>query len=83
MQLVIAADGTIRYVYDELVDLRLLGCVEIRRGSHVEPDVLGRWTADLAPLGGPILGPFTERSTALAAEVTWIEEHWLLDRADG
>ena len=37
----------------------------------------GRWHADLRPVGGPVLGPFDRRSEALAAEVAWLEEHWL------
>lgn len=32
-----------------------------------------RWKVDLAPSGGPVLGPFQRRSTALAAEREWIE----------
>lgn len=36
-----------------------------------------RWQADLALCGGPVLGPFTRRADALAAEVAWIETHIL------
>ena len=35
-----------------------LGTLAIKRASHVEPDGLGRWHADLSPVGGPFLGPF-------------------------
>jgi hypothetical protein len=46
-----------------------------RRASHVEPVAGAGWTADMAPVGGPVLGPFKHRSEALAAE-----HEWLLDR---
>ena len=77
MNIVIAPDGTVRCVYAEAVDLRSLGRVEVRRASRVEPDGRGRWRADLAPVGGPVLGPFDRRSDALAAEARWLDEHWL------
>ena len=32
------------------------------------------WTANLAPVGGPVLGPFARRGDALAAEVAWLRE---------
>jgi hypothetical protein len=81
MDLVIRPDGTVRSLYDESIDLRLLGRLTIARGSHVEPDRRGRWTAELSPVGGPLLGPFDCRSDALAAERQWLEVHWLV-RAD-
>jgi hypothetical protein len=68
MQLVVDRRGTVSCVYDEALDLAALGDVAIRRGSHVEPDAAGQWWADLAPAGGPVLGPFGRRSAALAAE---------------
>lgn len=77
MQLVISSSGSIRCLYDESLDLRALGKLSISRGSHVEPDQDGRWIADLAPVGGPRIGPFENRSEALAAEVDWLNEHWL------
>jgi hypothetical protein len=76
MQLVIDRQGIIRGVYAEAIDLSRFGDVAIRRASHVEPDAAGRWWADLAPVGGPVLGPFDRRSEALTAELTWLEEHW-------
>lgn len=72
MELYISSDGTCQSVYDETVDLRLLGPTEIRRASHVEPTLDGLWTADMRPLAGPVLGPFPTRSQALAAEVAWL-----------
>ena len=77
MELVIEVTGQVRCVYGEELDLRALGQVVIRRGSHVEPTADGRWTADLAPVNGPLLGPFTTRTEALAAEVQWLHAHWL------
>ncbi|MGE0757205.1 MAG: hypothetical protein AB7O38_09300 [Pirellulaceae bacterium] len=59
------------------MDLATLGRLEIRRGSHVEPTGQGGWQADLAPVGGPVLGPFATRSAALAAELRWLHDHWL------
>lgn len=77
MQLVISSRGTVRCLYDETLDLHTLGKLSISRGSHVEPNEDGKWFADLAPVGGPKLGPFSSRSAALNAEVRWLEEHWL------
>lgn len=64
----------IQGIYDELLDLRGLGQVSIRRASMVEPDEEGRWWADMGLSGGPVLGPFSLRSQALAAEVEWLEK---------
>jgi hypothetical protein len=74
MEFFIASTGTVRCLYTEEFDLKLLGPLKIRRASHVEPTD-GGWTADLSPLGGPTLGPFARRSEALSAEVDWIEAH--------
>jgi len=81
MQIVIDAQGGVRCVYSETVDLAQLGRMTIARGSHVEPDAAGKWHADLAPVGGPKLGPFGRRSEALAAEARWLCDHWLLPDA--
>jgi len=82
MNIVIRPDGSLRCVYDETLDLTLLGKLEIRRGSHVEPDEAGQWWADLSPASGPQLGPFDHRSQALAAERDWLERNWLQPTAD-
>ncbi len=68
MMLVISPGGIVAGLYNELIDLGQLGSLHITRASHVEPDELGQWWADLAPVGGKKLGPFTVRSQALAAE---------------
>ena len=78
MQLIVLPDGAVRCVYDETIDLRELGQMEIRRGSHVEPDEDGRWFADMALVQGPRLGPFDLRSMALRAEREWLERYWLM-----
>jgi len=77
MQLVIDPTGGVRCLYGEAIDLAALGRVAIRRGSHVEPTDDGQWLCDLSPVSGPVLGPFASRSQALAAEVAWLEAHWL------
>ncbi len=77
MQIVVTPEGTLRLVYDEAIELASLGRVVIARASHVEPDQQGGWLADLAPVGGPKLGPFARRSQALAAEQEWLKRHWL------
>ena len=77
MNLVIRPGGLVHCVYGEAIDLAALGALTIRRASHVEPDLEGRWWVDLQPVGGGRLGPFNLRSEALDAERLWLEEHWL------
>ena len=72
MELIVAGDGGVRCIYDESLDLRALGKLQITRASHVEPDLDGYWWADMGPVGGPVLGPFASRSEALAAERGWL-----------
>jgi hypothetical protein len=55
----------------------------IARASLVEPDDEGRWWADLGPVQGPVLGPFTLRSFALEAEQKWLKDHWLANPDHG
>jgi len=78
MELVVESNGAVRCVYAEEVDLDSLGQVSIRRGSHVEPTQDGEWTADLSPVGGPVLGPYKKRTDAIDAELAWLAENWLL-----
>lgn len=80
MILVINPAGQVRCLYEEAIDLAALGALSITRASHVEPDERGRWWADLAPVGGPMLGPFGIRSEALDAERDWLERHCLIER---
>ena len=72
MELVVDAGGSVRCIYDEALDLREIGKLQITRASHVEPDAEGNWWADMGPSGGPVLGPFRSRSKALGAERGWL-----------
>lgn len=81
MEMLIETKGQVHCVYGEAIDLHQLGRLKIQRGSHVEPNEEGRWLADLAPVGGPVLGPFDSRSTALKAEGSWLQR-WLCRSAE-
>ena len=72
MELVVGAGGEVRCIYDEALDLREIGKLQITRASHVEPDRAGFWWADMGPSGGPVLGPFKNRTEALGAERGWL-----------
>ena len=72
MELVVGCDGGVRCIYDEALDLREIGKLQITRASHVEPDRDGFWWADMAPVDGPVLGPFKNRTEALQAERGWL-----------
>ena len=77
MDLVVTPAGVVKAIYGEILNLTIFGPAVIHRASHVEPDLHGRWWADLRPVAGPVLGPFAVRSTALDAEVAWLNTHWL------
>jgi hypothetical protein len=72
MELVIGVAGGVRCIYDEALDLREIGKLQITRASHVEPDLNGNWFADMGPSGGPVLGPYGCRTEALEAERGWL-----------
>lgn len=91
VELFFGADGTARAVYSDDVDLgaiaQVVGAVEIKRASHVEParlqlgfdpgtDERGGigWWVDMSPSGGPDLGPFVTRQAALDAEAAWLSQ---------
>jgi len=75
MNINITTDGKLRFIYaDDLQPLLELGTPQVRRASHVEPTENGQWTADMSPVSGPVLGPFTLRSEALTAEADWLRE---------
>ncbi|MEI8195171.1 MAG: hypothetical protein WCI73_04615, partial [Phycisphaerae bacterium] len=73
--LIIAPNGVMTCIYTEALALDAFGAPRITRASHVEPDHAGSWWADLAPLDGPVLGPFGHRSDALRAEQDWLGTH--------
>ena len=77
MELVIASTGLALAIYDEAFEFAALGRVSIQRASHVEPNAEGEWLADLAPVGGPVLGPFSKPTDAMAAETAWLRAYWL------
>jgi hypothetical protein len=72
MELVVGTEGSVRCIYDEALDLREIGKLQITRASHVEPDADGCWWADMGPVNGPVLGPFSSRTGALDAERGWL-----------
>ena len=72
MELVVGVDGMARCIYDEAVELREIGKLQITRASHVEPDAEGFWWADMGPVDGPVLGPYGSRTEALGAERGWL-----------
>ena len=80
MTLVVDPTGRVTTIYDEAIDLASLGRLSITRASSVEPAGDASWHADLSPVRGPRLGPFRNRSEALAAEKSWLEAHWLVPK---
>ena len=74
MVLVVGCDGGVRCIYDEALDLREIGNLQITRASHVEPDAEGSWWADMGPSGGRVLGPYGSRTEAMGAERAWLAE---------
>jgi|GEM_PF-354099 hypothetical protein len=72
MELVVGNEGDVRCISDEALDLRTLGKLQITRASHVEPDAEGYGFADMGPVDGPVLGPFTSRTEAFGAERVWL-----------
>jgi len=76
LRVVVRPDGTSAFVYhDALAPLAQRPGAVTTRASHVEP-CPGGWSADMRPSGGPVLGPFTLRAEALAAEREWLSQTW-------
>lgn len=72
----IDTEGHMTFIWsDKLQPLFAAGTGTIARASHVEPTPDGEWTADMGPVGGPVLGPYPVRGEALAAEVKWLNEN--------
>ena len=78
MELIIESSGKARCVYSDTLPLVTIGKLRIERASNVEPNDKGEWIADLSPVSGPTLGPFSKRTDAIAAEVQWLRDNWLL-----
>jgi len=72
MQLVIKPTGVLVGIYDDHLDYGEFGKPRIRRVSYVEPDVQGRWYADMTLSNGPTLGPFDKRHMAIIAELEYL-----------
>ncbi len=75
MNIFINTSGRVRLLYaDDLAELQAtFGVPKIARASHVEPTPAGKWTADMSPVGGVVLGPFDLRSQALDAERKFLD----------
>jgi len=74
IQIVISGDR-LRFIHqDDLAEAMQVGNATTFRASYVEPGEDG-WNADLRPVNGPVLGPFTRRDTALQAEAKWLCEN--------
>lgn len=76
MNLYFRPDGSAQCLYAEEIPLQVLGKLDIKRASHVEPDDKnpGFWYIDLSPVGGPRVDGFTSRAEALAAEAAWLND---------
>lgn len=79
---IIAVDenGCLQFIYDDALAFLLRGSdrtASVKRASHVEPNEQGKWTADMSPVGGPVLGPFDFRQEALTAETDWLMENYI------
>ena len=75
MKLIVSTDGDVTGIYTEDITFSTLGRPQIQRASDVEPNDEYGWTADLRRSGGPVFGPFDNRSQAIEAEICWLEQH--------
>lgn len=70
----VAPNGVTTAIYnDDLAGLFAAGKASVSRASFVEPAATGGWTADMAPVNGPVLGPFALREEALQAEAVYLD----------
>jgi hypothetical protein len=88
VKIAIDSQGVCTLIYNDALEALLEeGSAEVRRASHVEPHPAGGWTADMSPVGGPVLyaadgKPFKLRSEALAAEVAYLSDLLFTDHAE-
>lgn len=77
MRITFEVDGRIKFIYDDMAAevAQEVGPLSIKRASHVEPTASGLWWADMAPVGGPQIGPFRSRAAALNAEREWLVDN--------
>ena len=68
-------NGEAIFIYEDGHPSLGLGKAETKRASHVEPNELGYWVADLYPVGGPQLPESKERTQALNSEAKWLDEN--------
>jgi hypothetical protein len=73
--MIFTPEGGCRFIYDDRIAEIAPGPLNTKRASHVEPNDQGMWTADMSPVGGPLLGPFGSRQSALCAETAWLKAH--------
>ena len=85
----IQADGSVLLIHQteavQKIADALLGTVQTKRASHVEPvsspgkNRLPAWQVDLGPVQGPtcLTEPFPTREAALEAERVWLEKNIL------
>jgi len=70
-------NGEIKYLYNEIIDLGVIGDRTIKRASFVEPNGES-WSVDFSPIGKNILVEgFKKRSEALIYEKDYIENNIL------
>ena len=75
MELVVDVGGDVRCIYDEALDLREIGKLQITRASQVEPERDGFWWADMGPVYGPVLWHYCSRSVALGVEKECVKSY--------
>lgn len=66
-----SANNIIAVYDDDLRFLFSLGDTKINKASHVLPEGTS-FFADLAPSGGPKIGPFDRRNDAIKGEQAWL-----------
>lgn len=65
MEILVKPSGNALCIYSDAIPLSAIGEIEITRASHVEPDSVGLWMADLSPVytgRRPYLGAVRETS---------------------